>query len=251
MYHATLLHLVKDILDNVNTIKKYYKETIGNEEVKNIWLLNTVKDSDIVFTQECNNQIMSVLISELFYPIDDIQNINNGCLIFLKREKWSNIVNVSLEKNNLKVNIILAKYSDNKEYMLASCHGNSRDASDGRNLITIIYNIYLRHKQNNNNLNLIIGTDANTKSNTDINLFNLLIKNLSLYSSYEKNQNYTTIKKRMITTQISKSLVTSHHIKDYIISNNEIDNVIINSNQNMLPNLENLSDHYPVHALIN
>ena len=109
-------------------------------------------------------------------------------------------------------------------------------------------------------LQLLIGVDANTKSEKDVEEF---IQHLDTLGLVATQVGPTTIKKRMVTVQHGKSGRIAIDQEDYLItlkpekggkftlSNPTVGfkNVAADKSQT-IPNLENPSDHYPVGAIL-
>lgn len=109
-------------------------------------------------------------------------------------------------------------------------------------------------------LQLLIGIDANTKTETDINKFRELLETLDLVVT---EAGPTTIKKRMVTAQHSKAGRFAIDEEDYLITLKQksggklqFNDLTVgfkkerpNVNQ-PLPNIDNPSDHYPVGATL-
>ena len=157
------------------------------------------------------------------------------------------------------MNVILATRKDScQKFLLASCHGHSTKPEDGRLQITLVMEKF--HELSDGNLQLFIGTDANTKTEEDVELFEEHLNKLGLIGT---QAGPTTIKKRMVTTQHSKAGRFAVDQEDYLITLrpeyggqfkfNHVTVGFIEEKADInkpLPNIHNPSEHYPVGAVV-
>lgn len=266
IYESLHLYLITDtpsLLQDVNLVKEHFAKhladpTFRTQSIKED-LLN--KHPALLFLQECDRYLLEALTNDSFFlPIQD-QNMKDGTLVLLEKDQWEEdyqVIPVEEYKGYKegKVNIVLAKQkSSSIPFLLASCHGASLDPSDGRKQISIIMKKYRSFQKNNPHLQLIIGIDANTKSQKEVEALYEHLDSLHLVCT---KVGATTIKRRMITTEQEKAGIYIQDQEEYLITlGNQADRLAMlskpflrfdNKEEGFLPNPSNLSDHYPVGA---
>lgn len=258
------LHLIADppsLIEQVNKVKRVFAKTLGDplaraEHFKKKYLEAC---SEVIFTQESDSLFPQVLASHYLPPVD--QNPQDGCFVLLKKEVWlPSYEIIPLPEyegyRRGKITAILATYKATlKKYLLATCHGKSTDASDGRNQISHVMTAFLSLRDHTPDLQLIIGIDANTKNDEEVKALHHHLKSLDLIGT---QVGPTTVKRRMVTVQNAKAGRIAIDTEDFIITLNT--NSLIHqtvgfsshmpSSTTMLPNIYNPSDHYPVGAEI-
>lgn len=269
MYQALNLHLIStnpEMITQVNKVKDMFARTLGDPTAR----ANTFKDkliaSDcgVLFTQESDALVPQVLINDgLFLPVDP-QNLQDGTLVLLRSDLWEPDYQVIPVENydgfkTGRMNVILAtRKGSDQRFLLASCHGHSTKSEDGRLQISLIMEKF--HQLSDGNLQLLIGIDANTKTEEDVKLFKEHLEILGLIST---QVGPTTVKKRMVTSQHSKVGRFAVDEEDYLITLKpqsggqlQFSRVTVGFKEEKadtnkpLPNRDNPSDHYPVGALI-
>ena len=162
-----------------------------------------------------------------------------------------------------RLNVILAtnKQTGGK-FVLASAHGNSTRAEDGRLQIRLIKEKFdqLLQQPENAGLQLLIGIDANTKTEDDVFALRDHLETLGLLGT---SVGPTTIKQRMVTVQHSKAGRFAIDEEDYlIILKPENGGTFLLTQPTVgfseekpdinipLPNVNTPSDHYPVGATL-
>lgn len=267
MYQALNLHLISinpDMIEQVNKVKDIFAHTLGDSTTR----ANTFKDkliasnSGVFFTQESDALVPEALINDgLFLPVDH-QNPQDGTFVFLRSDLWEPEYEIiSIEGYDGfkagRVNVILAtRKGTGQQFLLASGHGHSTKPEDGRLQISLIMEKF--HQLSDGNLQLLIGIDANTKTEEDVKIFKEHLDVLGLTST---QVGPTTIKKRMVTAQHSKAGRFAIDEEDYLITLKpenggqlQFTHVTVgfkeeNADTNKpLPNIDNPSDHYPVGA---
>lgn len=163
------------------------------------------------------------------------------------------------EEGNLTVILATLKETGTK-FMLASCHGHSTKPEDGRLQVRLVTEKFreLSQKLENNGLQLIIGIDANTKTKQDVKDLHDHLEALGLTGT---SLGPTTVKRRMVTAQHSKAGRLAIDEEDFLITLSPQSGGVIKlinaavgfstlppDLSKMLPNIDNLSDHYPVGA---
>lgn len=268
MYQALNLHLAsvdQELIEQINQVKEIFAHTLGDPTAR----ANGLKDklvasnSGVLFTQESDAITPQMLTNDgLFLPVDR-QNPLDGTFVFLRSDLWEpdyEIVPIEdyegFEKGVL--NVILATRKDsNEKFLLASCHGHSTRPADGRLQISLVMDKF--HQLSDGNLQLLIGIDANTKSEADVQLFNAHLETLGLTAT---QAGPTTIKKRMVTAQHSKAGRMAIDQEDYLITLKpenggrfQFTHLSVGFKEESpdihrcLPNVDNPSDHYPVGAI--
>ena len=145
-----------------------------------------------------------------------------------------------------------------QRFLLASCHGNSKKTEDGRLQLSLIMEKF--HALCDENLQLLIGIDANTKTERDVALFHEHLAKLGLQAT---QAGPTTIKKRMVSVQHSKVGKFTMDEEDYLITLKpkngkglQFSHLTLGFKEDKLdlkkalPNRDNPSDHYPVGAWV-
>ena len=270
LYHSMNLHLIsqdQQMIDDVNLVKERFIQTLGNPKHRAETLKNKLMETNasVLFVQESDFFTCQELVENgLFLPVYE-QNPRDGCFVFLRSNCWEPSYEMlsidgydGFQKG--KLNLILATLYTGEKFLLSSAHGNSIHAEDGRLQIYLIMKEFNRIKQERgyDNLQLIIGMDANTKTEKDVNAFRDYLDKLGLVGT---NVGPTTVKKRMVSVQHTKVGKLSVDEEDYLITlKNEsggkysLTDLTIGFNSEsanldrMLPNIDNLSDHYPVGA---
>lgn len=273
LYQALNLHLIAedpDLIDQVNRVKQIFAHTLGDAQVRAQVLREKLEaaDNGVLFTQESDALIPAALTKDgLFHPVDR-QNPQDGSYVFLRSDLWeSDYALIRLDNypgyKEGKVSLILATHKQTGEkFLLASGHGHSTKAEDGRLQISLIMEQYrlLSQKPENKNMQLLIGVDANTKSEADVKAFHAHLDTLGLVAT---NVGPTTIKRRMVTAQHSKAGKMAIDEEDYLITLKpenggyfRLVSLTVGFKQekadlsSMLPNIDNPSDHYPVGATL-
>ncbi len=272
IYQSLNLHLIAQdnkLISEVNRVKEIFAETIGNAQDKALQLKNDLlrSNTSLFFTQEADALLMKALETD-FHPIDK-QNKSDGTLIFLKKDVWEKeyeLINIEAYSHREKgtLNLIIATHQETKEqFLLATGHGSSNDAEDGRDQISLIVEKYHenRCRQGYEKLRLLIGIDANTKKKQDVEALKALLEEKGLETG---SLGPTTIKKRMATVQHHKAgkrvadeedfliylkATTDHHhplVQDLHLGfdNKPLDILPL------LPNAAHRSDHLPLGATI-
>lgn len=269
LYQSLNLHLISQdeaMIPQINKVKQIFANTLGNPMGRARVFRDklTTADASVVFTQESDAVVPQLLVEDGLFHSIDAQNPADGTFVFLRGDDWEPNYQV-IAVNNYegyergRLNVILATEKDTGEkFLLASCHGNSTKAEDGRLQIARVVEKFheLSKLPENKNLQLIIGIDANTKSEEDVELLHDHLESLGLMAT---NVGPTTIKKRMVTAQHSKAGRFAVDEEDYIIVlKPENGGLYQMTNQTVgfkeerpdskttLPNIDNLSDHYPV-----
>lgn len=272
LYHALNLHLIsKDpaMITEINLVKKRFAESLANPEFRAQAFREKLiaANSGLLFTQESDAYIPKALGKEnLFLPIDK-QNPRDGCFIFLRTDMWEpeyEIIPIADYEGYKegRLTVALATHKTGKKFLLASGHGHSIKAEDGRFQISLVMQKFqqLSKLPENKGLQLLIGIDANTKSEEDVKALREHLDTLGLIGT---NVGPTTVKKRMVTTQHAKAGRFAIDEEDYLITLKPDaggDYIFIHSNvgfseekpdvNDVLPNIKNPSDHYPVGATL-
>lgn len=272
LYQALTLHLVShdpSMIDQINIVKDLFARTLGDSQKRADLFKEKLlaANSGILFTQESDAFVSQALLNEgLFLPINK-QNPQDGTLIFLRSDLWmpnDQVIPINGYEGYAKgrINVILATTITGEKFLLASCHGNSTKAEDGRLQISHVMRKFeeLVQEASNKDLQLIIGIDANTKTEEDVRLFHEHLDTLGLMSTHVGP---TTIKRRMVSLQHNKVGRLAIDEEDYLIilkpekgGRFSLTQETVGFSEEKpdihttLPNVNNLSDHYPVGATI-
>lgn len=273
LYQALNLHLVSqepDLIPQINKVKQLFAATLADPQVRAESFREKLihAGTSALFTQESDTYVPKALLKdELFLPAAS-QNSLDGTLVFLKSSEWETpyeIVPISGYEGYAKgkINLILAKHKPSgQKFLLGAAHGNSTNPEDGRLQIRLIKDEYdrLAKKPENQGLQLLIGIDANTKSEKDVEDLHKHLDTLGLVGT---TVGPTTVKQRMVTVQNSKSGRFAVDEEDFLItlkrtqgSAYTLTHPTVGFKEQKadptipLPNLENLSDHYPVGATL-
>lgn len=269
MYQALNLELIAAdpaLIPSINHVKAHFAQTLGDPVARATTFKDKLiaADSTLLFTQESDALVPQLLIeSALFHPLKG-QNTQDGTFVLLRSDIWEpNYTVIPLESyegfHTGKINLIIATRKETQErFMLASCHGHSTRAEDGRLQIALIMEKF--HALNDGHLQLLIGIDANTKTEEDVHLFKAHLDTLGLIAT---ETGPTTIKKRMVTAQHAKAGKLAIDEEDYLITlkpdhggHYTFTHVTVGFTEEKaditeaLPNLHNPSDHYPVGAYL-
>jgi hypothetical protein len=248
--------------DRTNQIKKYIEAL----------------DSDIMFLQEANTDDLKMELQNkiLFNANQPIKQIS--CILI--SNTFTNPANISLNfvtaitdsinilniKKNPKIKfdaqdlVVVSASRDNKDYILASFHGDSTGAATN----TVVNEVSKIKKDLYPNHILIFGMDANSGADSlpYQEFYDNLLKNN--IKSCNKSFPYTTYKTRtLLQTQIYKAGAIDQSVKDHILieANNECaepirinaidgnNNLVFDANQ--MPNRGFPADHLIVSATIN
>lgn len=267
MYQALNLHLISinsEIIDSVNQVKELFAKSLGNLEARADALKEKLlaSGSGVLFTQEADALVTKILTHEgVFLPID-LQNPMDGTLVFLRSDLWEpDYEIISFEGyegfKGGRINAILAKRKDSHQpFLLASSHGHSTKPEDARLQMTLIMEKFWQ--LSDGSLQLLVGIDANTKTEGDVKLFQEHLDTLGLVST---RAGPTTVKRRMVTPQHSKAGRYAIDEEDYLITLKpesggqlQFSHITVGFKEEKadlntpLPNLDNPSDHYPVGA---
>ncbi len=267
MYQALNLHLIAEdpeMIERVNKVKHVFAHTLGNPVARANSFRDKLiaSDSGVLFTQESDAMVPQTLINDgLFLPINH-QNPQDGTLILLRSDLWEpdyEIITIDGYDGfkTGRMNVILAKRKGSgQQFLLASCHGHSTKAEDGRLQISLIMEKF--HLLSDGNLQVLIGIDANTKTEEDVKLFREHLDALGLTGT---QTGPTTVKMRMVTAQHAKAGRFAIDEEDYLIALKpenggqlQFSHVTVGFKEEnvdtnkTLPNIDNPSDHYPVGA---
>lgn len=266
LYQSLNLHLVSEdvgMIEEVNKVKNIFAATLGDPQVRaEVFKTKLIEaNSSVVFTQESDTFVPKALTENGLFCSVDRQNPLDGTFIFLREDIWkSDYEVIALEDyegyKKGRINVILATHKESgKKFLLASGHGNSTRPEDGRLQISLVKNKFdeLSQLPENEGLQLLIGIDANTKSEEDVNDLRVHLDALGLQGT---SVGPTTIKQRMVTAQHTKAGRSASDEEDYIITlkSGTLDDLTVGFNREspdpsiVLPNIDNLSDHYPVGA---
>lgn len=260
LYQALNLHLVSNLMEEVNKVKEVFAKTLGDPKVRaEAFKEKLIKaECGVVFTQESDAFVPRAL-ADRFHPVEK-QNPQDGTFIFLRKDLWEPDYEViklngyeGFEKG--RINIILAKAKQNGEkFLLASAHGNSTKPEDGRLQINLAFQKY-QELSHTTPLQLLIGIDANTKTKNDVKTLRDQLEFLGLTAT---SVGPTTVKQRMVTVQHTKAGRFAVDEEDYLITlkSNAFASQTVGFSEikpetdKPLPHIGNLSDHYPVGATL-
>ncbi|MDP1880028.1 MAG: hypothetical protein Q8K60_03705 [Parachlamydiaceae bacterium] len=267
MYQSLNLHLISadsDMIEQINKVKEIFATTLGDPIARAIALKGKLiaSGSEVLFTQESDALVPQTLTNDgLFLPVDH-QNLQDGTLVLLRSDLWEpDYEIIAIEGyegfKTGRMNVILATQKNTgQKFLLASCHGHSIRPEDGRLQISLIMEKF--YQLSKGDLQLLIGIDANTKTEEDVNAFREHLDNLGLVGT---EVGPTTVKKRMVAAQHSKAGRFAIDEEDYLITLKpenggkfQFSDLTVgfkrekpDVNQS-LPNIDNPSDHYPVGA---
>jgi len=269
LYQSLNLHLISQdqkLIEEVNKVKTIFANTMGNPAARADSFKEKLiaANASVVFTQESDTYTPQALsLDGLFYPVNN-QTQDDGTFVFLRRDVWEpDYQLIAVEDyegyRNGHLSLILATKIDTREkFLLAAAHGHHTKAEDGRLQISLIMQKFHELAKQYPGLQLLIGTDANTKTEADVHALRTLLDDLGLVAT---SVGPTTIKKRMVTAQHSKVGRNAFDEEDYLITlKQENGGLYLLTNptvgfreekpnlNTMLPNLNNQSDHYSVGA---
>lgn len=273
IYQALNLHLISedpDMIEQVNKVKELFARTIGEPQARARAFKDKLiaADSGVIFTQESDTFVPQALVDNGPYLPLDPQNPQDGCFVFLRSDLWeSDYELIAIEDykgyQEGRMSVLLATQKLTREkFLLASCHGHSTKAEDGRLQISLVMQKFheLSQKSGNESLQLLIGIDANTKTEEDVKLLREQLDHLGLIGT---SVGPTTIKRRMVTTQHAKAGRFAIDEEDYLITLKvENGGRLLLTHPTVgfkeekpdlskpLPNVDNPSDHYPVGATL-
>lgn len=145
MYQALNLQLIstdQEMIEKVNQVKHRFSQTLGNSagRAKRFKEKLVASGTEVLFTQEGDALVPQILINDgLFIPVHS-QNL----MVVLRSDAWeADYTVLPIESyegfQSGKINLILAKRKGSGErFLLASCHGNSTKAEDGRLQISLV-----------------------------------------------------------------------------------------------------------------
>lgn len=267
LYQSLNLQLVSHMIEEINLVKDIFARTLGDSQNRAAIFKEKLiaANSGVLFTQEADTLTPESLTSGgLFHPVNQ-QNPQDGAFIFLRADLWNPDYQViPLDRyegyKNGRVNLILASSLSGEKFLLASAHGNSTRAEDGRLQIALIMEKFEELSLVNEGLQLIIGIDANTKTEEDVQALRSHLDALGLVGT---SVGPTTIKKRMVTSQHAKAGRTAIDEEDYLIilkpekgGRYALTQPTVGFSEEKqdintaLPNVNNASDHYPVGATL-
>ena len=269
LYQSLNLHLISQneaMISQINKVKQIFVNTLGSPIVRAQMFKDKLiaSDASVVFTQESDAIVPQLLAEDgNFHPVDS-QNPADGTFVFLRGDIWEpayQIISIDdyegYERGRLNV-ILATKMDTGEKFLLASSHGNSTRAEDGRLQIAKIIEKFhqLTKLPQKKDLQLVIGIDANTKSDVDVKLLRDHLQSLGLVAT---SVGPTTVKKRMVTAQHSKAGRFAVDEEDYVIvlkpekgGHYQMTNLTVGFQEEKpnptiaLPNIKNPSDHYPV-----
>lgn len=284
LYHSISLHLIvsSEAIGELNEVKKIYFEQIGDPQKREEWLHNLVNyhKADALLLQEGIDLPQS--IREKFLDIGE-QHSKDGTLVLLDKHIWSHVQTIRLTQEDVEpfisskddndadkkkyikkvvedgvLNIVIAQREGTDQlYCFASAHANSSYPQNGLDLIAIIYSVWEKAKLDfQQNIELAIGIDANTKKEKEV---NSLLNDVRTKGLEITNVGITTRKERAVAVQINKigdqilapndylihspglkKLGQGKEFKSFTAGSGQEDNI---GNQ---PSPENPSDHLPI-----
>jgi hypothetical protein len=270
LYQSLNLHLIcqdPGLIDEINKTKSLFLKTIGDPQRRAEIFREKIQGSsaEVLFTQEGDPYATEALTADGLFLLPQEQIAQDGTLVFLKRDAWDLVDVIRLESypeyRKGRVNLVLATHKLMKQkFLLASCHGHSTKPEDARLQIALIMDKFDELSIGSPGLQLLIGIDANTKSEKDVEALMGHLDELGLVAT---EVGPTTIKKRMVTVQHEKAGRLAMDQEDYLITLKpergglyNLANPVVGFQKGEidpsqpLPNLDNLSDHYPVGAAL-
>lgn len=271
LYQSLNLHLVSEengMIDSINQVKSTFVHTLGNPNIRAKAFKEKLlaANAGVVFTQESDTFVPKSLNEDGLFLSVEKQNPKDGSYVFLRSDLWERDYEViSIEDyegfSKGRLNVILAtSIQDGTKFLLASAHGNSTKPEDGRLQISLIMEKYLDLVQSLPDLQLIIGIDANTKTEEDVKLLRQHLDALGLIAT---DIGPTTVKRRMVTVQHAKAGRYAVDEEDYLITLKpekggrfQLTNVTVGFSNELpdtsvaLPNRDNQSDHYAIGATL-
>lgn len=273
LYHSLNLQLVSQdpsLIDQINQVKTLFAHSLGDSLTRAKLFREKLiaANAGVLFTQESDALVVKELTGDGLFLSVERQNPQDGTLVFLRSDLWEpNYELIPIENypgyKEGKINLVLATLKETgQKFLLASGHGHSTKAEDGRQQISLVVEAFHRLSQNpdNKNLQVLIGIDANTKSEQDVALFREHLDQLGLSAT---SVGPTTIKQRMVTTQHAKAAKIAIDEEDYLITLKPEKGGQFSLTQptvgfkeekpdidTPLPNVDNPSDHYPVGATL-
>ncbi len=269
LYQALNLHLISEnpqFINEINKVKEVFARTLGDSVQRAQALKEKLiaSNTGVLFTQESDHFVPQLMMENgLFLPIDR-QNPKDGTFVLLRSDIWEpeyEVIDLQDYDGAAagRINVILATKKDSGErFLLASGHGHSTKSEDGRRQISLVMEKF--HELTDGTLQVLIGIDANTKTEEDVRLFREHLESLGLQAT---QTGPTTIKRRMVTAQHSKAGRLAIDEEDYLIilkpdlgGQFHFSSVTVGFKEGMadttqpLPNMENPSDHYPVGAVL-
>lgn len=271
MYQALNLHLIAEdpeMIPEVNQVKEHFVHTIGNLQVRAATFKKKLLEanSQVLFTQESDALTVQELTKEgLFLPLEK-QNPKDGTLVLLRSDAWEQDYEVIPVENypgyyDGRINIVLARHKETElSFILASLHGHSTRAEDGRLQIALVVEKFREFLSKDPHLQLVMGIDANTKTAEDVRLLREHLESLGLTAT---DVGPTTVKQRMVTVQHKKAGKVAIDEEDYLITLKPTSGgLFIFTHPTVgfkeekadvtksLPHQENPSDHYPIGATL-
>lgn len=266
LYQALNLQLVSQdphMIPEINRVKEIFAHTLGDSQNRAALFKEklTVANAGVLFTQEADALVPQALTKDGVFHSIDKQNPQDGAFVFLRADLWEpDYQIIPLDRyegyKNGRVNLILATNLSGEKFLLASAHGNSTRAEDGRLQIALTMEKFEELASSYAGLQLIIGIDANTKTEEDVQALREHLDTLGLIGT---NVGPTTIKKRMVTSQHAKAGRAAIDEEDYLIilkpekgGRFTLTQPTVGFSEEKpdiniaLPNVNNASDHYPV-----
>lgn len=269
LYQALNLDLIAQatLIDEVNDVKKSFAQSLGDPDKRALAFRKKVLDRDtkVLFLQEADKQTRDISTKDALFLGTGKQNTQDGTVVLLASDFWAHHYEVIPFDQYARyktggLTAILARQKDTQQlFLLASGHGHSVQTEDGREQIQVVAKkLEQLIQERNEEIFLIIGTDANTKTKDDVKAFRKMLDDLGLIST---QVGPTTIKRRMVTVQHGKAGLYTVDEEDYIIVKKDqlaLSNVTVGFGKPgekanvtvSLPNLHNQSDHYAVSALV-
>lgn len=273
LYQSLNLHLVSTddgLIQQINKVKDIFLQTLGDPEVRAASFREKLiqANSGVVFTQESDALVSEALTNDgLFHSVSK-QNSEDGTLVFLRSDLWEPDYRVLSDDSyngfaKGRLNVILARNKQTgTNFLVASAHGNSTRAEDGRLQISLIMQMFeeLRLQPENAGLQVIIGIDANTKNEEDVLALREHLDHLGLVGT---SVGPTTVKQRMVTVQHSKAGRFAIDEEDYVIVLKQENGGAFSLTtptvgfrtekpdpNATIPDKDNPSDHYPVGVVL-
>lgn len=286
LYHAMDLHLASGVatIKEINDGKKTFAGITGTPQERAAKFVKDLVASNVgvLATQECAKDCADALTREptflerrlgthkqFFNAVVNAQGVGKtGTTIFLREDLWEKEVQViqhghldDKKKTDKLVLVVATAKKTGDKFLHVSIHGDSSVAKDGREKIAEAVKQFklLKERRGNEDLELLIGIDANTKKQMDIGALQEQLTELGLYATEVGS---STIKIRALTVQQTKAGDRVDAPGDHVITSalnpkryKAVETLLagkrVRARAGMaLPNMEYSSDHLTVQLTI-
>lgn len=170
LYHAMDIELACSVttMQELNQAKRDLAVVMGTpeEHAEDFAKMMLKSNAGIIAMQECGTEHAAALAKNFF----NVAGEKTGTTIFLKKHLWKDvslIIHDHLDEKGRGDKLVIVKATTektNRQFLLASLHGDAGNSKDALAKLDEVMQQYHDESQGNDDLELLIGGDFNTKT---------------------------------------------------------------------------------------